>query len=124
MRLNNCRELKVWQASMELAQQIYRLTTNFPKEETYGLVSQIRRAAVSIPSNIAEGHTRESTKEFLHHISVSLGSFAELETQFILSGKLGYVEAQTVDSILLKLDEAGKMLRGFQKSLKSKLSNG
>src|SRR5688572_6023373 len=71
MKLKSFRNLRIWQLAMELVELIYRTTGNFPKEELYGLTSQIRRAAVSIPSNIAEGHTREHTKEFLHHLSMA-----------------------------------------------------
>lgn len=85
MKLNSFRDLRVWQLSMELVEIIYRLTQNFPKYEIYGLTSQIQRAAVSVPSNIAEGHTREHTKEFLHHLSIAQASLAELETQLEIS---------------------------------------
>ncbi len=74
------RDLRVWQAAMNLVEQVYRLTRAFPKQETYGLSSQMQRAAVSIPSNIAEGHTREHLKEYLHHLSIAQASLAELET--------------------------------------------
>ena len=75
------RDLRVWQAAMNLVEQVYRLTRAFPKQETYGFSSQMQRAAVSIPSNIAEGHTREHLKEYLHHLSIAQASLAELETQ-------------------------------------------
>lgn len=106
---------------MDLAEQIYHLTRYFPKQELYGLASQIQRAAVSIPSNIAEGHSRDSTKEFLHFLSIALGSLAELETQLILAGRLSYLEKKDLEIILSKTDEIQKMLRGIQRSLKAKL---
>jgi len=81
MGINTFRDLRVWQAAVELVVEVYRLTGVLPKQETYGLVSQMQRAAVSIPSNIAEGHSREHIKEYLHHLSVAQGSLAELETQ-------------------------------------------
>ena len=81
MAINSFRDLRVWQAGMELVEQVYLLTKSFPKQEIYGLTSQIQRAAVSVPSNIAEGHTREHSKEFLHHLSIAQASLAELETQ-------------------------------------------
>jgi four helix bundle protein len=111
------RELKVWQASMQLAGDVYRLSAQFPKHETYGLASQIQRSAVSVPSNIAEGHGRNSPKEFNHFLGVSSGSLAELETQLMLAQQFGYL---TEDEIVLPLqlsDEIGKMLKGLQKSL-------
>jgi four helix bundle protein len=91
MSVINYKYLKVWQISMDIAEQIYSLTQGFPKQETYGLTSQLQRAAVSIPSNLAEGHTRDSTKEFLHFISIPLGSLAELETQLILAQRFKYL---------------------------------
>lgn len=78
--VNSFRDLRVWQAGIDLVEQVYRLTARFPREEIYGLTSQIQRAAVSIPSNIAEGHTREHSKEYLQHLSIAQASLAELET--------------------------------------------
>ncbi len=121
MSINSYRDLKVWQVSMNLVEQVYRLTHNFPKQEVYGLASQIQRAVVSVPSNIAEGHARDSTKEFLHHLSIALGSLAELETQLILTEQLAYIERKDLEVVLLKTNETGKMLRGLQKALKAKL---
>ena|SRR5688572_2033746 len=88
--------MRVWQAGMELAESIYQLTATFPAQEMYGLTSQLRRAAVSVPSNIAEGHTRESTKEYLHHISMAQASLAEVQTQVELAGRLGYAAADKI----------------------------
>src|SRR5437870_1654083 len=91
MPVNSFRDLRVWQAAMELVACIYDVTKSFPAHETYGLASQMRRAAVSVPSNIAEGHTRESTKEYLHHISVAQASLAELQTQIEIAVMLNYI---------------------------------
>jgi four helix bundle protein len=121
MSISSYQDLKVWQVSMDVVEQIYRLTHNFPKHEVYGLTSQIQRAAVSLPSNIAEGHARDSTKEFLYHVSIALGSLAELETQLILAKRLAYLEKQDLNVVLLKTNETGRMLRGLQKALKAKL---
>ncbi len=107
--------------SIELAEQVYRVTKNFPKQEMYGLSSQIQRAVVSIPSNIAEGHARDSTKEFLHYLSIVLGSLAQLETQLILAERLAYIDKQTLESVFSKTDRIGRMIRGLQRSLKAKL---
>ena len=90
MPISSFRDLRVWQYGMELVVQIYQLTQLFPAEERYGLVSQMRRAAVSIPSNIAEGHTRESSKEYLKHLSIAQGSLAELQTQIEIALRLGF----------------------------------
>lgn len=107
---------------MDLAEEIYKLTQSFPKKEVYALSSQIQRAAVSIPANIAEGHARDSTKEFLHYISIALGSLAELETHLILAGRLSYLEDRIISTTLSRADELGRMLRGLQKALKAKLA--
>lgn len=120
-RISSFRELRIWQIGMDISEQVYRLTQTFPKQEIYGLSSQMQRAAVSIPSNIAEGHTRDSTKEYLYHLSVSLGSLAELETQLALSVRLHYIDQAKFDLLISQLHELGRMLRGTQKSLKSKL---
>ncbi len=121
MSIKSYRDLKVWQLSMDLAELIYCLTESFPKHELYQLSSQMQRAAVSIPSNIAEGHARESTKEFLRFLSIALGSLAELETQLVLAQRRAYIDKEKLETTLGKTDEMGKMLRGLQKSLKAKL---
>jgi four helix bundle protein len=115
------RDLVVWQGAMELATDVYTLTQGFLKTEVFGLSSQLQRAVVSIPSNIAEGHARDSTKEFLRFISIAKGSLAELETQLILANRLNYIEEETLSSLLGKAGEIGRMLRGLQNSLKAKL---
>jgi len=106
---------------MQLATVVYTLTPSFPKFEAFGLSSQMQRAAVSIPSNIAEGHARDSTKEFLRFISIAIGSVAELETQLILAEQLNYIEESKLAELLEKTGEVGRMLRGLQHSLKAKL---
>jgi four helix bundle protein len=116
------KELIVWQKSMELAEKVYLLVKALPKEETYALSDQIRRAAVSIPSNIAEGHARQSQKEFLQFLCIARGSRAELETQLLLARRLGYFEtvsSELYDATMILLDEISRMLF----SLTSKLSN-
>ena len=111
-------DLKVWQVSIQLVKKIYVVTTAFPNEETYGLVSQMRRAAISIPSNIAEGAARGGTKEFIHFLGVARGSLSELETQLYISRELGYVtNAQDVDS---QIEEIFRLLGGLISSLKDK----
>ena len=90
--LKNYKELKVWQKSYELCLEIYRITAKFPKEERYGLTSQIRRSVVSIPSNIAEGYGRKTTMDYIRMLYISYGSVCELETQIPLAGDLGLIE--------------------------------
>jgi len=115
------RDLRVWQASMDLAEEVYKLTQSFPKQEIYGLSSQIQRAAVSIPSNIAEGSARHSTKELLHFLSVALGSLFEPETQLLLAGRLSYIKKENLETVLSSIEGISRMIRGLQNSLKSKL---
>jgi four helix bundle protein len=86
--IKSYRDLTVWQDGLKLAVSVYRVTNSFPKHELYGLVSQLRRCSVSVPSNIAQGHAKSSTKDYLRHISIALGSLAELETQLILATEL------------------------------------
>jgi four helix bundle protein len=111
------KELDVWKESMLLAKEVYLLTKSFPKEELYGITSQIRRASVSVPSNISEGAARNSDKEFVQFLYISLGSISELETQIILSKDLGFV---TNLDILTKIETIKKKLLGLIKYLKNK----
>lgn len=111
------RDLEVWQKSMRLAEKIYQVTQNFPSEERFGLTNQLRRAAVSVPSNLAEGHARFGAGEFSRFISIAMGSVAELETQILLSTDLGYIDGAIADELLAELDGIGKMLRGLAKSI-------
>ncbi|NVN89607.1 MAG: four helix bundle protein [Desulfuromonadales bacterium] len=105
------KDLDVWKESIEVVTRIYSLTSSFPKEEMYGLANQMRRAAVSIPSNIAEGAARQTEKEFVHFLHVSLGSAAELETQLIIAEKLNFV--QEISSLLEMMVVLQKMLHGL-----------
>jgi four helix bundle protein len=120
--MNSYRELKVWQLGMQLAKDVYLLTQQFPKHEIYGLSSQVQRAAVSIPANLAEGHAKDSTKEFLRHISIAQGSLAETETHLLLAESLNYVKPDSVASILDKCSEERRMLSGLRRRLKTRLS--
>ena len=110
-------ELLVWKKAMDLVTQVYQLTREFPSEEKYGLVSQLQRAAVSIPSNIAEGHGRKSTGAYLNHISIANGSLMEVETLIQIANRLGYLPQQQVNDLLSCTDEIGKMLSGLHRSL-------
>ncbi len=111
------RDLEVWQDAMRLAETCYQQTANFPARETYGLASQIRRAAVSIPSNIAEGHARRSLPAYLNHLSIALGSQAELETQIELSGRLKLCPESSAADILIKAGQIGRMLHALIQAL-------
>jgi four helix bundle protein len=111
-------DLRVWQDAMRLAVDVYRLTDTFPNHERYGLVSQLRRSAVSLPSNIAEGHARLSTRDYLRHVSIALGSLAELETQLQLSRELGFASDLVIAEVLLSTSSLGRQVRGLAKSLR------
>ena len=99
---------------MELVTEIYRVTRSFPKDELYGLVSQLRRAAVSVPSNLAEGHGRNSRKEFHHFIGQARGSLAEVETQVEIAKNLGFLRPDCTSELLMKIAEVGRMLTGLR----------
>jgi len=118
--MHNLKELKIWQKARELVKEIYLLTDAFPDEEKYGLISQIRRCSVSIPSNIAEGAGRDTQKAFNNFLSISLGSSYELETQLILCSDLKYIEENQLAEMSVKLTEIQKMLSGLKKSLTNK----
>jgi four helix bundle protein len=124
MNVRSYRDLKVWQLAMQLTERVYRMTDSFPAREIYGLTSQVRRAAVSVPSNIAEGHARDSTKEYLRFLSVAQGSLAELETQVELSKRLGFAKETDITDVLNNSAEIGRMLAGLRKSLSAKLAPG
>jgi len=111
-------DLRVWQASMELVVEIYRASESFPKRETYGLTAQCRRAAVSLPSNVAEGHGRKHLGDYLHQLSVANGSLMELETQILIAGRLGYLPADERDILLRRTSDVGRMLAGLIAALK------
>ena len=120
MTVKSFRDLRVWQAAVDVVESVYRLTQGFPKQEAYGLTSQIRRAAISIPSNIAEGHTREHNKEFLHHLSVAQASLAELETQLEIAKRLEYITSEELSQVLQQLSSVGRQLYALRNSLLSK----
>ena len=111
------RDLVAWQRSMEVAAAVYNLTRDWPAEERFGLTSQIRRAAVSIPSNIAEGQGRTGSKQLAQALSVAHGSLCEVETQLLLAQELGYVTASTAAPLFRSISETGRIIRGFIQSL-------
>jgi four helix bundle protein len=116
------RDLIVWQEAMSLAKSVYKISANFPRREVYGLTSQIRRASISIPSNIAEGHARDSTREYLRFVSITLGSLAELETQLCLAAELEFCTQQQVDEVLKLAEVLGRRLHALQSSLNTKVN--
>jgi four helix bundle protein len=117
--INSYRDLRVWQRAVDLVIASYELTKHFPQSELYGLVSQIQRAAISIPANIAEGHGREHLGDYLHHLSMANGSLMELETHFLVAGRLGYLKLESLDRLLDQTAEVGRMLAGLIRSLKN-----
>lgn len=120
--LSSYRDLLVWQKAMELVVETYRLSSRFPKEEQYGLTSQLRRASVSVPSNIAEGYGRASRKEYLQFLYVGQGSLKETETQIILAEMLGYASKGAAALLLEKCEVVGKLLGGLIRALQRKTS--
>lgn len=108
-KIKNFRDLKIWQLGMEIVFDIYKSTRTYPKEELYALVSQMRRAAISMPSNISEGFARQHNKEYAQFLYISLGSAAELETQIEISSKLNYIPEQLKNSLIEKIKQFSRM---------------
>ena len=106
---------------MDLVVMCYQATKNFPKNETYGLTSQLQRSAVSIPANIAEGHQRKYSKEFLQYLSIAYGSLGELETHLLIAERLGYIDKSQAHAFLEETAELGKMINGLRRSVEKKL---
>ncbi|HTK95980.1 MAG TPA: four helix bundle protein [Terriglobales bacterium] len=117
---NSYRDLVVWQAAIELVTRIYRTTDSFPKQETYGLTAQIRRAAVSVPSNIAEGQGRNSAREFLQFLGHARGSLVEVETQLFIACNLAYITREQRSALLEESDRVSRLLNGLMLSLKKR----
>lgn len=118
--MHNFKELNIWTKSIDLSVAIYELTKNFPDAEKFGLTSQIRRCAVSIPSNIAEGSSRSSNKDFARFLQIALGSAFELETQLTISEKVLKIDSSTIEELNKKIVEIQKMINGFKQSIQSK----
>ena len=114
------KDLDVWNKSVGLVTKVYEITNSFPKDEMFGITSQIRRSAVSIPSNIAEGSARKGNKEFVQFLYISLGSMAELETQLIIATNLKYIPSSKYDAIVNDLTDIRKMLSGLIKYVKNR----
>jgi four helix bundle protein len=117
------RDLEVWQQGMRLVRQCYRTTSAFPKAEQYGLTAQLRRAAISIPSNVAEGHSRRTTRTYANHVSIALGSHAELETCLEVACQLGFLRPEDRQKLQSTSDSVGRLLSGLHRSLAAKLAS-
>jgi len=113
----NYRDLIAWQKAMDLVEHVYGATAAFPPDERFGLTSQVRRAVVSVPSNIAEGQGRRSRSEFIHFLSVAHGSLRETETQLLIAMRLGYLDNAAGESVLAVSDEVGRLISGLARSL-------
>jgi len=123
MSPSHFRELEVWQLAMRSAKQVYQLTSRFPREERYGLSSQLQRSAVSVPSNIAEGNARGSTRDYARFIGIALGSNAELQTQLLLAQELAFGSTSDLAETLELCDRVGRMLLRLQQALLRKVES-
>jgi four helix bundle protein len=120
MTIRNYADLAAWQKAMDLAEAVYRVTAGFPKEELYGLRGQLRKAATSVPSNIAEGQGRRSDGAFAHHLSIAHGSLREVETQVLLAGRFGYLDQDQSKRLLEQAAEVGRLISGLANSLRTR----
>ena len=119
VRKQGYQDLVVWQKAMELVTAVYGITRDWPHEEQYGLTSQVRRAAVAIPSNLAEGHGRSGRREFAHHVSIAYGSLCELETQLLIAERLDYSDAVATESLMNRIADVRRLTNGLLRSLQS-----
>jgi four helix bundle protein len=122
--INSYRDLKVWRDAMTLAEDCYRLTQDFPKDEVFGMTLQIRRSAASIPANIVEGHGRETTGSFIQHLRVAQGSLKELETHLLLAGRTDMISRNRIAGEIERCEAIGKMIRSLIRSLQARESVG
>jgi four helix bundle protein len=117
MAVKNYSELIAWQKAMDLVETVYTASRRFPKDEAFGLTIQLRRAVVSVPSNIAEGQGRKSRAEFLHHLSIAFGSLREVETQLVIARRLQYLTSQETERALAQSTEVARLINGLYNSL-------
>jgi four helix bundle protein len=117
--IKSYRDLVVWQKAMELVTEVYRVTKKFPKDELFGLTGQMRRAAVAVPSNIAEGYGKSSRKEYIYFLTHARGSLLELETQVLIASNLSYLKESETDDLLSLVSEVGRIIHGLLSSLKT-----
>jgi four helix bundle protein len=122
-KIRSYRDLRIWQEGMNIAEACYQITQTFPREEIYGMTSQIRRSAVSIPANIAEGYGREYRAEYLQFLRIAQGSLKELETHLLLSVRVKLATNQTIEPLLNRCESLGKMIRSLIRSLQNKTKN-
>jgi four helix bundle protein len=120
MSIKSYRDLRAWQKSMDLVVASYEVVKLLPRNEVYSLATQIQRAAVSIPANIAEGHGREHLGDYIHHLSCANGSLMELETHFLIASRLSYITESQLQSVLDNTGELGRMLAGLMSKLKAR----
>jgi four helix bundle protein len=120
-RIRSFRDLIAWQKAMDLVERVYQSSAEWPSSEKYGLTSQIRRAAVSVPSNIAEGQGRQSPKEFLNHLSMAYGCLMELETQLLIGERFGYVPSGLSSELQAQAAEVGRLINGRSSSIRKEL---
>ncbi len=118
--IRSYRDLEVWQKAMDLAVECYQITRECPKNESYGMSSQLQRAVISIPANIAEGRGRQHRKEFLQHLSIAYGSLSEAETYLLLAERLNYINKYQLNQSISKTAEVGRMINGLKKSISGK----
>ena len=121
-KINSYKDLQVWQKAIQLVTDVYTLTKSFPKEDMYGLTSQMRRSAISIPSNIAEGQSKRSTKDYIRFLNIAYGSCAELETQLCISQNLNYAASEQILALSDKGSEISRMINGLINSLENSLT--
>ena len=113
------KDLVVWKKAIDLVTEVYKITGTFPKEELFSLTNQIRRAAISVPSNIAEGQQRSAAREFIHFLNIAKGSLGELETQIIICSRLDYLDHEKTETLTAKCNEIGRMLNGLINNIQS-----
>lgn len=121
--IKSFRDLEVWKQAIELSVEIYRATQGFPKFETYGLASQIQRAATSVPSNVSEGHSRQHTTEYLQSLSIARGSLSEVQTQVIIANRLGYISDAAEAALSARIETVSKMLSKLQSALRNRVTS-
>ena len=124
MEIKSYRDLIAWQRAMEFVTAVYQATAKFPRDEIYGLTSQLRRSAVSVPSNIAEGHGRQTTRDFINFLSIAYGSLNEAQTQVLIANRLGYLDSEECRELESLSAEAGRLINGLSRSLSEKLEQG
>ena len=121
MTVRKYRDLIAWQKAMDFVEAVYRASNCFPKEETFGLKSQLRRAAVSVPSNVAEGQSRRGSREFVRYIGIALGSLNEAETQILIAARLDYISKEDLAGRLDSADEVGRLLNGLSNAIERRI---